>query len=251
MRSLGLVLRREFLAYWTSPVAYAVLAVFLVLSGIFFFGQLSEFVTLSSQTGGKGVNVNQQLIRPYLYSVSIMVLFLLPLVSMRLLADEKRQGTLEILLTTPVSEGVLVLGKYLASVALFGVLLLGVALQIGILFVFGSPEWPQVITGFVGLFLTGAAYLALGLFLSAVTQNQVVAAAASFALFLSLWLFHWLGSVTQGNLSEFLTYISFAGHFQTFGQGVLDSSDVVFYLSLIALGVYAAMQAVVATRWKA
>ena len=139
------------------------------------------------------MDVNQQLIRPYLYSVSVMVLFLLPLVSMRLVSEEKRQGTLEILLTTPAPDGGDLVGKYLASVALFG----GDAGR-------RRSTWPSCScsgprsggrcwTGFLGLFLTGAAYLALGLFLSSVTQNQVVAAAAAFALFLGLWLMHWLG----------------------------------------------------------
>ena len=250
MRSVGWVARREFRSYWTSPVAYVVFSVFLVLSGIFFFGQLSEFVRLSTRAGGNGVDVNQQLIRPYLYNASVMVLFLLPLVSMRLLAEEKRQGTLEILLTTPTRESALVLGKYLASVALYGVLLLGTAAHVGLLFLFGRPEWGPVWTGFLGLFLTGAAYLALGLFLSGLTQNQVVAAAASFSLFLVLWLFEWLGSVTSGILSQALQYLSFARHFENFGRGVVDSADLVFFLSLIAVGLFGSVQAVLATRWK-
>lgn len=250
MRSLWLVFRREFTAYWVSPVAYAVLAVFLLLSGIFFFGQLSEFVNASTQAAGKGVDVNQDLIRPYLYSVSVMVLFLLPLLSMRLVSEEIRQGTLEILLTTPISETAVIWGKYLASVALFGSILLGAALHVAILFLYGNPEWGPVLTGFLGLFLTGAAYLSIGLFLSTVTQNQVVAGAAAFALFLCLWLMAWLGRVTSGVLSKVLTYISFAGHFDSFGKGLLDTSDLVFYLSLILLGVYAASQSVLSRRWR-
>ncbi len=250
MRSLWLVARREFRAYWTSPVAYVVAAVFLVLSGIFFFGQLSEFVALVGRGGGKGVDVNQQLIRPYFYSVSVMVLFLVPLVTMRLVAEEKRQGTLEILLTTPAREISLVLGKYLAALGLFAALMVGVALQVAVLFAFGRPEWGPVWTGFLGLLLTGAAYVSLGLFLSSLTQNQVVAAAASFALFLILWLFHWLGSVTGGALSRILSYVSFAAHFDNFGRGVLDSSDLIFFLTLIGTGLFAAVQSVQATRWK-
>jgi ABC-2 type transport system permease protein len=179
-----------------------------------------------------------------------MILFLMPLVSMRLVSDEIRSGTLELLLTCPVPEGVLTLGKYLASVGLFAVMILGAALQVGLLFFFGSPEWGPVATGFLGLFLTGATYLALGLFFSTVTQNQVVAGALSFAVFLAFWLFHWLGRVTSGTLSEVLGYISFAGHFDSFGKGILDSTDILFYLSLIFLGVFAATQSVVSRRWK-
>ncbi len=250
MNSLLRVARREFAAYWTSPTAYVVVTVFLVLSGFFFFGQLAQFVNLSTRAGGQGVDVNQQVIRPYLYSVSVMVLFLLPLLTMRLIAEERRQGTLEILLTTPARDASVVTGKYLAALALYLVMLVGPVLHVAILFVFGAPEWGPVWTGFLGLLLTGSAYLALGLFLSGLTQNQVVAAAASFALFLMLWLLHWLGTATSGALSQVLNTLSFAGHFDNFGRGMLDSADVIFFLSLTVTGAYAAVQAVTATRWK-
>jgi len=250
MRSLWLVARREFRAYWTSPVAYVVLAVFLVLAGVFYFSELSQFVALSSRGGNNLVDVNQQLIRPYLYSVSVMILFILPLVSMRLISEEKRQGTLEILLTTPAPDWAVVIGKYLASLGLLAVLVAGSALHVAILYGFGRPEWGPVWTGFLGLFLTGAAYLALGLFLSSLTQNQVVSAAAAFSLFLALWLMHSLGASASGTLSRVLTYISFAGHFDNFGRGVLDTSDVVFFLTLSGAGVFMAVQSVTATRWK-
>jgi ABC-2 type transport system permease protein len=251
MRSFLLVARREFTAYWTSPVAYAVLAIFLVLSGVFYFGQLSEFVSSARVAEGRIIDVNQELVRPYLYSVSVMLLFLLPLLSMRLIAEEIRVGSLEILLTTPIRESALTTGKYAASLGLLAILLAGPGLHVGLLFVFGSPEAGPVWTGFLGLFLTGAAYLAIGLFLSALTQNQVVAGAASFALFLLLWLLHWLARVTSGPLSEVLAYISFVAHFDSFGKGVLAAADFVFYLSLAAFGVYGATQALSARRWKA
>jgi ABC-2 type transport system permease protein len=250
VRSLFLVLRREFVAYWTSPIAYVVIAMYMVLSGLFFFGELSRFVSLVQRAGGEGVDVNQQLIRSYLYSVSVMVLFLIPLVTMRLLAEERRQGTLEILLTTPARESVIVLGKYLAAVSLLLVMLGTSAAHVAILFVFGSPDPAPVFTGFLGLFLSGAVYVAMGLFLSGLTQNQVVAGVLSFSLFLLLWLCHWVSTLTEGLLAEILRYLSLAGHFDNFGRGVIDTSDLVFFLSWIAAGLYAATQAVLATRWK-
>ncbi len=250
MRSMLLVARREFIAYWTTPVAYVVVVVFLVLSGIFFFGQLSEFVNASRAAQTTPVNVNQELVRPYLYSASVMLLFLLPLVSMRLVSEEMRLGTLEILLTTPLRESALTIGKYLASLGLLAVLLLGPLAHVLVLFVFGKPELAPILTGFVGLFLTGAAYLSLGLFISALTQNQIIAATTSFALFLGLWLLNWLGESTHGVLSRVLSYASFVDHFDSFGKGVLATQDFVFYLSLIALGVYGTTQAILSRRWK-
>jgi gliding motility-associated transport system permease protein len=248
VRSLWLVARREFEAYWTSPVAYVVLAVFLLLSGVFFFGQLSEVVGAAS--AGQPVNVNEQLIRSYFYTLSVMFLFLVPLLTMRLVSEEIRQGTLEIVLTTPLRESVFVLGKFAAAVGYLVILLAGAGIHVAILYLFGKPDTGPVLTGFLGLFLTGGAYVALGLFLSTVTQSQVVAGAASFALFLLLWLVHWLGTVSSGFLSRALTAISFVQHFDSFGKGVLDSGDVVFFISLIGLGLYAASQSVLSRRWK-
>ena len=250
MRSMLLVARREFIAYWTTPVAYVVLVVFLMLSGIFFFGQLSEFVNASRAAQNTPVDVNQELVRPYLYSASVMLLFLLPLVSMRLISEDIRLGTLEILLTSPLKESSLALGKYIASLGLLLVLLLGPLAHVLMLFVFGKPELAPILTGFVGLFLTGAAYLSIGLFVSALTQNQIIAATVSFALFLGLWLLHWLGESTKGVLSRVFTYASFVDHFDSFGKGVIATQDFVFYLSLITLGIYGATQAVLSRRWK-
>jgi len=250
MRSAALIARREFTAFWSSPVAYVVLSMFLVLSGLFFFGSLSQFLDMVRKSGQEGVDVNQQLIRSYLYSVSVMILFLLPLVTMRLLSEERRQGTLEVLLTTPTRESALVLGKFIAAMGLFTVMMIGPAVHVGLLFLFGSPDRVPVLTGFLGLFLSGGVYLALGLFFSSVTQNQVVAATLSFTVFLLLWLCQWVSTMTAGPVSVFLGYISLAGHFENFGRGVLDTSDLVFYLSWIGGGLFAATQMVLATRWK-
>ena len=250
MRSVWLVARREFAAYWTTPVAYVVVAMYLFVSGLFFFGELSGFVDLVQRSGPQAVDVNQQLVRPYLYSVSVMVLFLVPLVTMRLLAEERRQGTLEILLTTPAPEVSLVLGKYLAATGLYLVMIAGSVAHVALLFLFGAPDVGPVVTGFVGLLLCGMVYLAVGLFLSALTQNQVVAAALSFTFFLLLWLAAWASGMVDGALAEVLRYVSLAGHFENFGRGVVDTSDLVFYGSWIAAGLFAATQAVEATRWK-
>jgi len=250
MRSLLLVARREFRAYWSSPIAYAVLSIYLVLSGLFFFGELSQFVGMVQSSGAKGVDVNQQMIRPYFYSVSVMILFLLPMITMRLLAEERRQGTLEVRLTTPIPEWSLVLGKFAAAFALLGALLLGSVFHVGILFMVGDPDPGPVLTGFLGLLLTGAVYISLGIFFSSLTQNQVVAGAISFSLFLLLWLIGWAGGLVSGAGAEILGYISLAGHFDNFGRGVLDTSDLVFYLSWILAGLYAAIESVRSTRWK-
>jgi ABC-2 type transport system permease protein len=250
VRSLALVARREFAAYWTSPIAYVTVALFAALAGIYFFAGLYDFVTRASRSGGQGVDVNQELIRPYLQGTSVLILFLLPLVSMRLVAEERRQGTLEILLTTPARDAALLLGKYAGSLGLFAALLAVPLLHVLLLFLFGKPEPGPVLTGFAGLFLSGASYLALGIFFSALTQNQVVAAVAAFSLSLILWLVYQIGTMTSGALGQILAAVSFAGHFDSFARGVLDSADLLYFLSIIAAGLYGATQAVTAQRWK-
>ena len=250
MHSVFWIARREFSAYWTSPLAYVVLALFGVLSGILFFANLNSFVAFSQAPGRPEVDVNALLIRPYLYSLSIVILFLMPMLTMRLLAEERRQGTLEILLTTPTTESSIVFGKFLGALGLYTVMLFFPMLHMLLLFLLGNPDVPPVVTSLAGLFMLGAVYLSLGLFLSSVTQNQILAAAASFSLFLLLWLLDTLSQFAPAGTQPLLHYLSLAGHFDNFAKGVVSSVDLVFYISLILGGLFAATQSVAAVRWK-
>jgi ABC-2 type transport system permease protein len=253
MKALGAIFRREFSLYFVSPIAYVVLGVFLFAVGLVFYGSLLEFVEFARRTSGNfdgtAVDVNAQLVIPYLFNLAFVGLFLLPLLTMRLLAEERRQGTMELLLTYPVTDLQVVLGKYLAALALYALMLAGSTWTVGVLLRYGNPDPAPIVCGYLGVFLYGAAFISLGLMLSSLTENQIVAAALSFVLFLLLWMLHWASTLVGGGLSDALRYLSVVDHFQAMSQGILDTRDLVFFLSVIFFGLYVALQAVAAQRW--
>src|SRR5262249_8283628 len=162
------------------PIGYALLAIWAVIYGFFFTFILNYFLNQSMQMGQFGmqgsqsVNVNQMMIRPLLQNVTILVLFLMPMVTMRTYAEEKRSGTIELLLTSPISDFQIIMGKFLGAMALFGVMLLISLIHIGVLFLYGTPEWKPIATFYLGLVLLGGCFISLGLFISSVTNNQIV-----------------------------------------------------------------------------
>ena len=167
----------------------------------------------------------------------MLYLFIVPAISMRLLAEEQRTGTVELLLTNPVQEWEIVTGKFLASVMLV-LVMLGLTLLFPLfLFIYGNPDRGPIITGYVGIFLQAAAFLSIGLWASSLTQNQIVAAIVSFALLLILWLSENLGQFLGGTIGSIISYTSVITHFQSFPQGVIQSNDVIYYLSLVLAGI--------------
>lgn len=254
MRALSALFQREFRLYFISPIAAIVLVVFqLVTSFNFYFG-LQQFVayarSAAQQLGeGPAVHVNQQFITPLFFNMAFTALFLLPLLTMRLFSEERKQGSMELLLTYPVSDLQVVLGKYLAALALYALMLASTAWAFMALFRFGTPDPGPVVTGFLGLFLYGAALLALGLMLSALTENQIVAGALTFFLYLILWLLGGAASVVAGIPGSVMGWVSLVDHFQALSQGVVDSADLVYFAALIGFGLYMSLQVVAAQRW--
>jgi ABC-2 type transport system permease protein len=222
MRNVWAVATRELRSYFLSPLAYVVIALFLALSGYLFALILA--------------NGREASLRGLVQNVSVLYLFIVPAISMRLLAEEQRTGTVELLLTNPVQEWEIVSGKFLASVMLV-LVMLGLTLLFPMfLFVFGSPDRGPIITGYLGVFLQAAAFLSVGLWASSLTQNQIVAALVSFALLLILWLSENLGQFLGGTFGQIVSYTSVINHFQGFPQGVIETKDVIYYLTLVAAG---------------
>lgn len=256
MRALGALIRREFRLYFVSPIGWVVLALFFIAVGLNFYGSLMNFVAYSRQAGaglgadGPAVDVNTQLMTPFFFNLAITGFLLLPLLTMRLMAEERRQGTIELLLTYPVSDLQVVLGKYLAALAFYAVMLLGTLWTVGVVVRFGQPDPAPLVAGYLGVFLYGGAFLSLGLMLSALTENQIVAGALALVLFLLLWMFSWAASVTRGVAAEIFGALSVVDRFKPMSQGVVDSHDVIFFVSLIAFGIFIAHEALSARRWK-
>jgi len=199
--------------------------------------------------GPQSMNVNQQLIRPLLQNVTILDLFLLPMVTMRLYAEEKRSGTIELLLTSPLTDVQIVIGKFLGAMTLH-VIMLGVSLiPIAILFLYGSPEWRPLMTAYLGLLLLGGCFISLGLFISSLTKNQIVAGMLTFAVFLFLWVITWIGSFSGPTIDKLTTYLSIIDHLDDFLKGVIDTTHLVYYLSFIAFGLFLTTKAVDTERW--
>lgn len=252
MRNIFTIAGKELRGYFVSPMGWVVMGLFALLFGYFFIAYLESFVQQSMQSsmGGGPVNVNQGMIRGVLGNASVLILFLLPMITMRAYAEEKRSGTIELLLTSPVSDIQIVAGKFLGALGFYAALLAVTLLDIAILFIFGNPEWKPVMTGYLGLLLMGSCFISIGLFVSSTTKNQVVAGAATFVVALLLWIISWLGSSFGPDTAAVLSYLSITEHFDDFSKGVIDTKHVIYYASVIAFGLFLTVKSVDTERWR-
>jgi ABC-2 type transport system permease protein len=255
MTNVFLICRKELKSYFASPIAYAVMAIFGLIFGWVFFNATRDFIRFSFQAqmmgGGGTANVNEQIIRPLLRFTGTIVLFLVPMITMRLFAEEKRTGTIELLLTSPIKDIEIILGKWLGAVALF-VCVLGMSMiNIAMLFAWGKPDLKPVLVAYLGLLLQGATLLAIGALISTMTRNQIIAGIATFFVSLLLWLLSWSTAFDSTWISSLLNYMSIVTHFENFGKGVIDSKDVVFYLSMMFFSLFLTSRSLESLRWRA
>src|SRR5437667_5252562 len=199
MGNIVAIAQKELKSYFASPVGYIITGIWALLYGWFFFNILYFFVrqsmSMTQFQGPQAMNLNQQLIRPLIaQNLPILVLFLLPAVTMRTYSEERRSGTIELLLTSPLTDFQIIMGKFLGAMALYGVMLAVTLIHIGLLFVYGRPEWKPIVTVYLGLLLLGGCFISVGLFISSTTKNQIVSFVATFAVFLMLWIITWIGS---------------------------------------------------------
>ncbi len=250
MRAMAAILRRELKSYFVSPVAYIVLVVFTVLSGVFFFIYVGGFLQSQYdprfQFYGGRLNLNEFVVAPYLGTINIVLLLMVPIVTMRLIAEERKGSTGEMLFTSPLRSYQIVLGKYLASLSLFVVMLLLSALHMVVLAAYGNPDIGPVLSGYLGVFLVGASFLAVGLFASSLTENQIVAAVIAFGVLLLFWIIG-ASSDAQGSV---LGYLSIVNHFEGFTRGVIETSDIVYYLSMTAMGLFLTHMVLESEKWR-
>lgn len=261
MRTVWTIAARELRSFLSSPIAWVVICLFLIIFGGFFWIFLTEFAASLPQAyqymGNPAyeellseLNLNGWVLRPLFGNTLVLFLLLVPALTMKLFSEEKKQGTYEFLLTSPISVAQLVAGKYIAALAMIVLLLLCSAVFPATLYLVGSPEAPVILSGYLGLLLVGAAFTAVGTFASSVTENQIIAAVLTFAALLSFWLVSWAAPSAGGWVAEVLNYVSFHVHFEDFTKGVVDTRHLVYFLSLIAFFLLLAGRAVEATRWK-
>jgi ABC-2 type transport system permease protein len=249
------IFKKEMRLYFTSPLAYVVIAVFLVLAGYFFFAIFDFFARASLQVAmnpqmGRELNATDNVLRPLFSNVSVILLLLMPLLTMRLFAEERRSGTIELLLTYPVRDGAVLMGKFAAALALYAVMLILTLLYPAMVAFFTRLEWGPVLTGYIGLLLLGAAFIAAGIFASSLTENQIIAAMTTFGILLLFWVIGWSAETVGGAAGRVLSHLSLIEHFDNFGKGVLDTRDVIYYVSFIAFALFLSLRSLEARRWK-
>ena len=259
MRNFLAILERELKSYFLSPMAYVVLGFFIIATGLFFWSIVNWFDRTSMQSmmmaqqyrqAPQPMNVNMMAIRPLLHNVAIIALFLLPGLTMRLFAEEKKQGTMELLATSPLSNWQITLGKFAAAWTFYLVMLLATGVFVGLLFFFGNPEIKPILSGYLGLLLVGGSFLSLGLLFSAFTENQIIAFVSAFAVNLMFLALGWLASFSGPTLAAFFTNISPLEHFDDFSKGVIDTKHLIFYLSFMFGGIFLTFVTVESSRWR-
>jgi ABC-2 type transport system permease protein len=249
------VFKKEMRLYFGSPVAYVVFTFFLVISG-WFFSQIFLFYSDVSMRSfmqpqfGQNLNVIENVMRPLFTNMSVVLLFFMPMLTMRLFAEEKKSGTIELLLTYPVRDGEVLAGKYTAALALYLILLGLTLLYPGLIAYFTQVEWGPVATGYLGLVLTGAVFLAVGVLVSSLTENQIVAGFGTFGILLALWVVGWGAEFAGGNLRGVLQYLSLGDHLDGFTRGLIDTKDLVYYLTGVALALFLTLRSLESKRWK-
>jgi ABC-2 type transport system permease protein len=253
MRNAWIICRKELRGYFVSPIAYAVIALFALIFGFAFFSELRAFMNYlfrSQMMGGaQPINVNEP-IRGMLSFAGTLSLFLVPLIAMRLVAEEKRSGTIELLFTSPISDASIVVGKWLGAMFLYLAVLFMSALNVALLFAWGKPDWKPVLVAYLGLILQGGCILAIGTLVSSCTRNQIVAGGAAFFISLGFYLLSWSTEFDSNTFSKVLNYLSLIPHMENFGRGVLSLKDVVFYVSFIFFALFLTLRQFESVRWR-
>ena len=259
MRNSFAIAKKELNIYFATPIAYVMFTLFVVVGSYYFVNLVSQYEAISKQLMMQQnqemlsrLNFQDIIFRNLFGFLGIILVFIVPFLTMRLIAEERRAKTLELLYTTPVTPIEIVLGKYFASLTvlvcalgltlLYPVLVEKFAGQTGV-------EWRSVLLGYLGLFLLGSAFLSIGLFISALTESQVVAALLTFVSLLMLWIIGWAAQSADGIAKELLQYSAAVGHLDSFSKGTIDLKDIVYFLSVIVLGLFATHRAIEAHRW--
>lgn len=254
MGNVVAIAQKELRSYFTSPIAWVVVGFYALLFGYFFIAMLSFFVRQSMQMGmGMGptsMNVNQQMVRPLFLNASVLILFVGPIITMRTYAEEKRSGTMELLLTSPVTDIQIILGKFIGALGLYAAMLLVTLVYLGVLFIYGNPEWKPIVAGYLGLLLLGGCFISVGLLISSLTKSQMVAAMATFAVFLLLWVIDWIGDFGGPTAQAIVSNLSIVQHLDDFVKGVIDTKHVIYYLSFITFGLFLTAKSVDTERWR-
>jgi len=260
MRNFLAIYTKELRSYFVSPVAYVIAAVFLFLSGYLFRNILMQFnywcLQLSQRAqymaggGMPNLNLNEMVVTQFFAVMDFIWLLVVPMLTMRLFAEEKKTGTIELLMTSPISTVQVLLGKFFACLTLYMLIVALTLVYCLILEVYGDPDWGPIWSAYLGYLLLGGTFVAVGILASSLTENQIVAVLLSFGALLLLWLIDWSASFAGPTAAKILQYLSIIQHLRDFQQGVIDTKDVVFYLSLIFFCLFVTTRVLESRRWR-
>jgi ABC-2 type transport system permease protein len=238
VRTTFIIAKRELIAYFTSPMAYIIAAVFLVLTGLFFVAYVNEAQIAN--------------MRGFFQPASFLLILMGPVLTMRLLAEEQKLGTIELLLTAPVRDVEVVLGKFLASWIILAVMLLLTAYYPMLLFWVGDPDIGPILSGYLGMLLLGASVLSVGLFASSITNNQIVAAVVGLGILMLFWAVGLAAGLAENmpDVRDALTYVSLGGHMTDLVNGVIDTKDIVYYVTFSGIALFLSVQSLETRRWR-
>ena len=255
MSHVLLICRKELKSYFASPIAYILMAFFALIFGFGFYTATRDLLRFTFRAEMMGqppqVNVNEQVIRPLLGFASTIALFLIPMITMRTFAEEKSRGTIELLMTSPVTDTQIILGKWLGAMLLYLCVLAMSMINIAMLFAWGKPDLKPVLVAYLGLILQGGCLLGIGVFISTTTRNQIIAGGVTFFVCLLLWLLSWFTAFDTTGAASVINYLSIVTHFENFSKGVLELKDVIFYLSMIFFSLFITTRAMESLRWRA
>ncbi|MDY7033325.1 MAG: ABC transporter permease [Thermodesulfobacteriota bacterium] len=249
------ILKKELRSYFTSPIAYMVIMVFSIISGYVFYSLLALFGVMSVQSMNNpymqsALNITEEVVGPAFSTMSIIILFITPFLTMRLFSEEKKSGTMELLMTFPVRDLEIILGKFGACFITFLVMLVPTFFYQVILFILGKPELGPILTGYVGLILLGAAFISLGILISTTTENQIIAAVVTFGALLLFWIIQWGSSFAGPVLAKILVQLSIIEHYQEFARGVIDTNDTLFYILFSFFFIFLTMRSLDSMKWR-
>ena len=257
MRNVLTIAGREIRSYFSSPVAYVLLATFLALAGYFFYALLTAFnqmLAIYSMVRNPEMlqrfNLNEMVIQLLLQNMAVLLIFIVPAITMRMFPEEKRSGTYELLLTSPVRVGEIVAGKFLGGLVLV-VLMIALSGVFGLLLaVYGNPEIRMMLSGYLGLLLMAATFLAIGTLISSFTDNVVIAYVGTLFTLLVLYTIGWLGETIQGVWQGVVRYVSITDHFQELTKGIIDTKDLVYFGILLVVTLFLTHRSVESVRWR-
>jgi ABC-2 type transport system permease protein len=249
------VYKRELSAFYVSPIAYVLTAVFLAICGYFFYSltafyHMVSFQAMQNPQLAGSLNPTEGIIRPLFANTGVISLFLVPLLTMRLFAEEKKQGTIELLFTYPLTDLQALLAKFMAAYTVYAAMLLATGAFPGLLAFMTDVELGPIVAGYLGLALMGAAFIAIGCLASSMTENQIIAAVLTFGVLLILWIIGWSADMATGTLGSLLKYISLVEHQEAFSKGVIESKSVVYYLSVTVAGLFLTLRVLESKRWR-